>query len=52
VIEMLYRALKNVPRKWTILTKNWSGAMNQFAIIFEGRVLIGGIDQGSFTQSV
>jgi transposase-like protein len=32
--------------------RDWSGAMNQLAIIFEGRVPMGGIDQNSFTQSV
>jgi putative transposase len=50
--KLLYLALKNIAKKWTMPIKNWSGAMNQFAIIFEGRVPLGGIDQNSFTQSV
>jgi putative transposase len=50
--KLLYLGLRNVSRKWTRPIKNWSGAMNQFAIIFEGRVPMGGIDQNSFTQSV
>jgi putative transposase len=50
--KLLYRALKNISKKWTMPVRDWSGAMNQFAIIFEGRVPMGGIDQNSFTQSV
>ena len=50
--KLLYLALKNIAKKWTMPIKNWSVAMNQFAIIFEGRVPMGGIDQNSFTQSV
>ena len=50
--KLLYLALKNIAKKWTMPIKNWSAAMNQFAIIFEGRVPLGGIDQNSFTQSV
>jgi hypothetical protein len=30
--------------------KNWSAAMNQFAIIFEGRVPMGSLETKSFTQ--
>jgi putative transposase len=50
--KLLYLALKNISKKWTMPIKNWSAAMNQFAIIFEGRVPLGGINQSSFTQSV
>lgn len=49
--KLLYLALKNISKKWTMPIRNWSAAMNQFAIIFEGRVPMGGIDQNSFTQS-
>lgn len=49
--KLLYLALKNISKKWTMPIKNWAAAMNQFAIIFEGRVPMGGIDQNSFTQS-
>jgi hypothetical protein len=31
--------------------KNWSGAMNQFAILFDGRVPMGGISSNSLTQN-
>jgi putative transposase len=50
--KLLYLGLKNISRKWTMPIRDWSGAMNQFAIIFEGRVPMGGIDQNSFTQSI
>lgn len=50
--KLLYLGLKNISKKWTMPIRGWSGAMNQFAIIFEGRVPMGGIDQNSFTQSI
>jgi putative transposase len=50
--KLLYLGLKNISRKWRMPIRDWSGAMNQFAIIFEGRVPMGGIDQNSFTQSI
>ncbi len=50
--KLLYLGLRNISKKWTMPIRDWSGAMNQFAIIFEGRVPMVGIDQNSFTQSV
>ncbi len=50
--KLLYLALRNAAKKWTMPIRDWSGAMNQFAIIFEGRVPRGGINQNSFTQSI
>jgi putative transposase len=50
--KLLYLALKNISKKWRMPVRDWSAAMNQFAIIFEGRVPMGGIDQNSFTQSI
>lgn len=50
--KLLYLGLKNISKKWRMPIRDWGGAMNQFAIIFEGRVPMGGIDQNSFTQSV
>lgn len=47
--KLLYLALQNISKKWTMPIKNWSAAMNQFAIIFEGRVPMNGLN--SFTQS-
>ena len=32
-------------------TENWSGAMNQFAVLFEGRVPIAGLSPNSLTQN-
>jgi putative transposase len=52
VFKLMYLALKNISKKWTMPIKNWSAAMNQFAIIFEGRVPMGGLSQNSFTQIV
>ncbi len=38
VFKLMYLALKNISQRWTMPIKNWCGAMNQFAILFEGRV--------------
>jgi hypothetical protein len=35
----------NISRRRTMPVKNWSGAMNQFAILFDGRVPMGGSAQ-------
>jgi len=37
VIKLMYLALKNISKKWTMPIKNWGLALNQFSIIFEGR---------------
>ncbi len=39
--KLRYLALKRIAKKWTMPIKNWRAAMNQFAIIFEGRVPLG-----------
>jgi putative transposase len=49
--KLLYLALRNASKKWRMPIRDWSGAMSQFAIIFEGRVPMAGINQNSFTQS-
>ena len=49
--KLLYLALKNISKKWTMPIRDWSGAMNQFAIIFEGRVPMGGLGS-SLTQNL
>ncbi len=36
--KLLYLALQNAAKKWTMPIPNWSRAMNQFAIIYDGRV--------------
>ena len=51
VFKLMYLALRNAAKKWTMPIRDWSGAMNQFAIIFEGRAPMAGINQNSFTQS-
>ena len=36
--KILYLALKNIEKKWTMPIQNWSGAINQFLILFGDRV--------------
>lgn len=45
VFKLKYLALSNISKKWTMPTPNWSAAPNQFAILFEGRVPMGGLSQ-------
>ena len=40
-IKMLFLALRNVQKKWTMAPHFWRAALNQFAIYFEGRLPIG-----------
>jgi putative transposase len=51
VFKLMYLALRNVSQRWTMPIKNWSGAMNQFAILFEGRAPMAGLSQNSLTQN-
>jgi putative transposase len=51
VFKLMYLALRNISKRWTMPIKNWSGAMNQFAILFDGRVPMGGLSQNSLTQT-
>lgn len=51
VFKLMYLALRNISKKWTMPIPNWSGAMNQFALLFDGRVPMGGLSQNSLTQS-
>lgn len=37
-LKLLYLALQNITRKWTIPVHNWRGALNRFAIEYEGRI--------------
>ncbi len=37
-LKLLYLALINIRKKWTMPIRNWGAAINQFAIKFEGRV--------------
>lgn len=40
VFKILYLALKNASKKWTMPIQNWHAAMNQFSIMFEDRLEI------------
>ncbi len=46
--KLLYLALRNIAKKWTMPIRNWSQAMQAFSIIFESRVPT--LDGNSFTQ--
>jgi putative transposase len=45
-------ACKTPLKKWTMPIQNWSLAMNQMAILFEGRMLIPGMTENSITQNI
>ena len=51
VFKLMYLALRNISKRWTMPIKNWSGALNQFAILFEGRVPMGRLTHNSLTQN-
>jgi putative transposase len=38
VFKLMYLALRNISKRWTMPIRDWSAAMNQFAILFKGRV--------------
>jgi len=50
VFKILYLALKNISKKWTMPIQNWSGAMNEFAILFEDRLPDSNFKNSSFTR--
>jgi putative transposase len=39
-IKLIYMALKNIRKKWTMPIRNWSAAIHQFALRFGDRVCI------------
>ena len=43
VYKLMYLALKNISKRWRMPIRNWSGAMNQFAIIYGDRVPMPGL---------
>lgn len=47
--KLMYLALRKISPRWTMPIKHWSGAMNQLAILFEGRVPMAGLSQNSLT---
>lgn len=38
MFKLLYLALKNIAKKWTMPIRDWKSALNQFSILFEGRM--------------
>ena len=38
VYRLVYWGLEQVSRKWTMPIKHWKAALQQFAILFEGRL--------------
>jgi putative transposase len=51
VFKLMYLALRNISKRWTMPIPNWSAALNQFAILFDGRVPMGGLSSNSLTQN-
>lgn len=51
-LKLLWLGLQNAEKKWTMPIRNWSLALNQLAIIFEGRVPISGLTENAFTQKI
>lgn len=37
-LKVIYLAMQNIAKKWTMPIKEWKAALNQFAIVYEGRV--------------
>jgi putative transposase len=40
MFKLIFLALKNIAKKWTMPIRDWKSALNQFSIIFEGRMPI------------
>jgi putative transposase len=38
MFKLLYLALNNIAKRWTMPIKNWKSALNQFSIMFEDRL--------------
>lgn len=38
MLKLLFLALKNIEKKWTMPIRDWKSALNQFTIIFEDRM--------------
>jgi putative transposase len=37
-IKLLFMAIQNIMKKWTMPVPHWAEAINQLSIIFEGRI--------------
>lgn len=44
VFKLLYLALRNISQRWTMPIANWGSVLNQFAILFEGRFPLAGLE--------
>ena len=40
IYKIMYLAINKISKKWTMPIRNWGVALNQFSILFEGRVKI------------
>lgn len=40
VLKLLYLALRNIAKKWTMPVHDWKAALNRFAIVYENRMPI------------
>ena len=38
MFKLLYLALNNIAKKWTLPIRDWKAALNRFSILFEGRM--------------
>ena len=38
LMKLLYLALRNISKKWTMPIRDWKAALNHFTIQFEGRL--------------
>lgn len=38
VLKLLYLALRNIAKKWTMPIREWKAALNRFAIVYENRM--------------
>lgn len=47
VYRLLYLGLERISQKWTMPIKNWKAALQQFAILFENRLPLERLAQGS-----
>ena len=40
--KLIYLAVQNIAKKWTMPIQSWKAALNQFVILFENRIPVGG----------
>ncbi|MDT5124116.1 MAG: putative transposase [Acidobacteriota bacterium] len=52
VFKLLALSLCNISKRWTVPIANWNTALNQFAILFDGCVPMGGVGSNSLTQNL